>query len=252
MKKICLFLLIMLFAACGRGVKVSDLQYKEGDRSVLYVYNEDKAYDGEAWSDDGRSYKIIADCGILKRLECYDEDGNLFFEFDSNDKREKYYNDKGNEITEKQARDLYPDKYKHLHNVILEEFTDIINQRMIERDRDENNDVGEADDAITNEANKEISAAKSEINQIEEEVDKLFDKLIAAKEKTTSTNEIEKIINEINSKYAKYYGFLLTENQDTSLYDAAREKVKSSIAVEILKKSKQKSLDRIDENYYGY
>lgn len=142
MKNILCFLVIMLLTACGRSIKVSDLQYKEGDRSVLYVYNEDKAYDGEAWSDDGRSYKIIADCGILKRLECFDEDGNLFCAFDDNDRTEKYYNEKGDEITEKQARDLYPDKYKHLHNVILEEFTDIINQRMIERDRDEKNDVG--------------------------------------------------------------------------------------------------------------
>lgn len=64
----------MLLTACGRSVKMSDLQYKEGDRAnIFYVYYDDKAFDGEAWSDDGRSFKIIADCGIMKRLECFDE-----------------------------------------------------------------------------------------------------------------------------------------------------------------------------------
>ena len=35
MKKILFWAVIMLFAACGRIIKVSDLQYKEGERAVL-------------------------------------------------------------------------------------------------------------------------------------------------------------------------------------------------------------------------
>ena len=43
MKKILFWAVIMLFAACGRIIKVSDLQYKEGERAVLYVFYADKA-----------------------------------------------------------------------------------------------------------------------------------------------------------------------------------------------------------------
>ena len=130
MKKILFFTAIILLTACGRSVKMSSLQYKECERGRLfYVYDEDKAFDGEAWSDDGRSFKIIVDCGIMKRLECFDEDGNLFYAFDCNDRKEVYFNEKGNEITKRQARDLYPNKYKHLQEVLLGEIDDIINQR---------------------------------------------------------------------------------------------------------------------------
>ena len=118
MKKILVFTAIMLLIACGRSVKMSDLQYKEGDRAnIFYIYYDDKAFDGEAWSDDDGSFKIIADCGIMKRLECFDEDGNLFYGFDCNDRAEMF-NEKGNEITKQQARDLYPNKYNHLPNQI--------------------------------------------------------------------------------------------------------------------------------------
>ena len=254
MKKILTFVAILLLTACGRSVKMSDLQYEEGDRSNIkfYVYYEDKAFDGEAWSDDGRSFKIIADSGIMKRLECFDEAGILFYAFDCNDRTEMYFNEKGNEITKSQARELYPNKYKYLQEVLLGEIDDIINQRAIESNRDEKPSVAEEDSEATKVAKEELSEAKLEISQIKEEVDNIFAKLIAAKEKSTTDHEIKEIIDAINSKYARYYGFLLTANQDTSLYNAARDKVKSTIAVEILKKRKQEALDKIHEEYYGY
>lgn len=278
MKKIFIFSAILLLTACGRSVKMSDLQYEEGDRGhTFYVYHKEKAFDGEAWSDDGRSFKIIVDCGIMKRLECFDEDGNLFYAFDCNDRAEMYFNEKGNKITKGQARELYPNKYKHLQEVLLGEIDDIINQRAIESNRDEKSSVAEEDSEATKVAKEELSAAKLEISQIEEEVDNIFAKLIAAKEKLEHTNEtlakhksgtdeyknaqkeesmltdeIKEIIDVINSKYARYYGFLLTATQDTSLYNATRDKVKASIAKEVLKNSKQKALDRINEKNNGY
>ena len=279
MKKFFIFVAIMLLIACGRSVKMSDLQYEEGDRSNIkfYVYYKDKAFDGEAWSDDGRSFKIIADCGIMKRLECFDEAGNLFYAYDCNDRTELYFNEKGHEITKKQARKLYPNKYKYLQEVLLGEIDEIINKKAIERNRDKNSDVVEADDDIPNEAMEELSIARLEISQIKEEVDMLFAKLIAAKEnledvkeilakfrsgtdeykkaqkeKSTITNEIKEIIDVINSKYAKYYGFLLTATDNISLYEAARDKTKASISKEILIKSKQKALDRINAKYYNH
>ena len=171
MKKILTFVAILLLTACGRSVKMSDLQYKEGDRAnIFYVYYDDKAFDGEAWSDDGRSFKIIADSGIMKRLECFDEAGILFYAFDCNDRTEMYFNEKGNEITRDQARELYPNKYKHLQEVLLGEIDDIINQRAIESNRDEKPSVAEEDSEATKVAKEELSAAESEINKIHEEI----------------------------------------------------------------------------------
>ena len=268
----------MLLTACGRSVKMSELQYKESDRTdIFYVYSEDKVFDGEAWSDDGRSFKISVDCGIMKRVDFFDEDGNLFYAFDFNEREELYFNEKGNEITKKQARDIYPDKYKHLKEVLLDEFNDILNQRTIESNRDEKPSVVEEDSEATKVAKEELSAAESEINKIHEEINAQFNKLIttrvnleqanatlakfesgtdeykkAKKEESMLTNEIKEILDIINSKYAKYYGFLLTASQDTSLYGATRDKLKASIAVEILKMRKQEALDKIQKEYYGY
>ena len=280
MKKILAFTAIILLTACGRSVKMSDLQYKEGERGhIFYVYYEDKTFDGEAWSDDGRSFKIIADCGIMKRLECFDEDGKLFYAFDCNNRAEMYFNEKGNEITKGQARELYPNKYKHLQEVLLGEIDDIINQRAIESDGDEKPAVvkAESKDNTPSEAEKELMAAESEINRIHEEINVQFGKLIAARENlehanetlaklepgtddcktaqkeiATLNNEIEECADNINNNYAKYCGYCISVTDNISLYETFRDKVKASIAVEILKKRKQEALDRIHEEYYGY
>lgn len=138
MKKFLFFAALMVFTACGHSVKIRDLQYEEGDRAnIFYVYYDNKPYDGEAWSDDGSSFKIIVDCGIMKLFECFDENGNLFYSYDCKDKTEMYFNEKGNEITRGQARDIYPNKYKYLNDVLIGEFEEILNQRAIESNRRE-------------------------------------------------------------------------------------------------------------------
>lgn len=277
MKKILFFTVIMLLTACGRSVKMSDLQYKEGDRSnIFYVYCEDKPFDGEAWSDDGSSFKIIVDCGIMNLLECFDEDGNLFYAFNYNDREESYFNEKGNEITRRQARELYPNKYKHLHEVLISDILDLINQRTIESNRDEKPVVvrAETNGDTPSEAEKELMAAESEINNIHKEIDSQFEKLIAAREKledvngtlvklesgtdeykkaqeekSTLSKEIEECTNIINRNYAKYCGYGISVTDNISLYEAYRDKVKAAIAIDILEKKKQEALDRINLKY---
>lgn len=65
-----------------------------------------------------------------------------------------YFNEKGNEITRDQARELYPNKYKHLQEVLLGEIDDIINQREIESNRDEKSSVAEEDSEIAQKLRK--------------------------------------------------------------------------------------------------
>ncbi len=109
MKKYLLLLSISLFIfACNKEAKISDLQYKV-DKWDCYVYYNDKPYEGTIWSEDGKSYKAIVDCGILKRIEYYNEDGKLFCVVENREK--KFYNEKGNEITRDQARELYRETY---------------------------------------------------------------------------------------------------------------------------------------------
>lgn len=89
---------------------MTDLQYKL-EKWNCYVYQENKPYDGEVWSEDGSSFKLTVDCGLLKRIEYYSEDGKLFCVVENENK--KSFNEKGDEITRDQVRELYWEKYTH-------------------------------------------------------------------------------------------------------------------------------------------
>ncbi|MBO4531983.1 MAG: hypothetical protein J5767_15235 [Paludibacteraceae bacterium] len=110
MKKLFILIVGLLFLACGKSIKVTDLQYKV-EKWSCYVYQNGEPFDGEAWSEDGKSYKATVDCGILKKIEYYDESGKLFCVVENEEK--KFYNEKGTEITRDQVRELYWDKYNH-------------------------------------------------------------------------------------------------------------------------------------------
>ena len=109
MKQILFLMLCVVLVSCSK-TKVTDLEYKD-EGWDCYVYQEDKPFDGVAWSVDGKSYKIYADCGLLKKIEYYSEDGKLFCVVENEEK--KFYNDNGRIITREQARELYRDKYWH-------------------------------------------------------------------------------------------------------------------------------------------
>ena len=109
MKKIVLLLLCTVLVSCSK-IKVTDLRYKV-EKWNCYVYQDGKPYDGEVWSEDGISYKLTVDCGVLKKIEYYSEDGKLFCVVENEDK--KFFNEKGDEITRDQVRELYWDKYTH-------------------------------------------------------------------------------------------------------------------------------------------
>ncbi len=99
----------VLMTSCSQ-TKITDLEYKSEGWNC-YVYQGDKPFDGEVWSEDGSSYKLTVDCGLLKKIEYYDEKGKIFCVVEDEDK--KFFNEKGDEITREQVRELYSDKYTH-------------------------------------------------------------------------------------------------------------------------------------------
>ena len=126
MKKYLLFFMCLILLGCGKSIKVTDLQYKL-DRWSCYVYQNGEPFDGEAWSEDGKSYKATVDCGILKKIEYFDDRGKLFCVVENEEK--KFYNEKGTEITRDQVRELYWDKYKHWKYEQQAQFRDVAQSR---------------------------------------------------------------------------------------------------------------------------
>lgn len=108
-KKVLFVLCCTILISCSQ-TKITDLKLK-AEGWNCYVFQDDKPFDGIAWSEDGESYKIFVECGLLKKIEYYSEDGKLFCVVENEEKN--FYNDKGSVITRDQARELYYDKYRH-------------------------------------------------------------------------------------------------------------------------------------------
>jgi len=125
-------------------------------------------------------------------------------------------------------------------------------------------------------AERSLAQANKEIEKEHSKIDDLFNRLIEAKRKLTdaevrankvnmnnsdhtsvqqevesSEKALQIILDDVNSQYAKIYGFLLTVSNCEDLAEAVKDKVKSHIAVEILQKYKRKALEEIDNKYIG-
>ena len=128
MKKLILLVFCIFLISCSK-TKVSELQYK-GHNWTVYVFKDGEPYDGNAWSEDGKSYKITVDCGLLKSIEYYSEDGDLFCVVE--DEEKKFYNENGNQITREQARELYHEKYYYWKHNQQSAFRKLAKSRSIE------------------------------------------------------------------------------------------------------------------------
>lgn len=113
MKKnlLCIMVIMMAvvtFMSCAKP-KVTDFKYKYDDGSC-YVFKGNKPYDGVLWGLDGKSYKITVSCGLVKQIEYFDSKGRKFC-YGSDERGLVFYNEKGEEVTREQARELYHDEY---------------------------------------------------------------------------------------------------------------------------------------------
>lgn len=106
-----------LVLSCSKP-KVTEFKYKM-DEGSCYVFKDTKPYDGAVWSKDGKSYKLTVSCGLLKQIEYFDSKGKLFC-FGSDEKGLVFYNEKKEEISRDQARNLYHDEYSRWRDLQAE------------------------------------------------------------------------------------------------------------------------------------
>lgn len=113
-----LFLLFAVLAivSCGKK-KYSDLTYEFKGHDI-YAFDEGKPYDGEVWSDDGKSIMLRFSTGILKEVCSYAEDGWLAIK--ESEDGETYYNQKGEVITRSQFKELYGAERKRIKRISRE------------------------------------------------------------------------------------------------------------------------------------
>lgn len=129
MRKFFLLLLLSFILISCNDKKISELEYEEIDNWIVAVYDDGEPYNGEAWSDDGRSYKIEVDDGLLIKINYYDEQGNIFCIVENENKI--FYNKKGNEISRDVCRKLYKEQY-YLWKDTQRELRKIIESRRLQ------------------------------------------------------------------------------------------------------------------------
>ena len=77
------------------------------------------------------------------------------------------------------------------------------------------------------------------------------DYTIAQRQVESAEKSLQAIIDDVNSRYASIYGFLLTVSNCDGLAEAVRDKVKATICREIYEKYKQIALDELEYEYTG-
>ena len=131
-------------------------------------------------------------------------------------------------------------------------------------------------DNIPEEDKRNLAQADIEIAKAHREIDQRFDKLLEAQDELTKAEEyanqfesgtpddtsaqrqvdlanktLQDIVDDVNGRYARMLGFLLSKSDGKGLIEAARDKIKAHIRVEILEKFKQKALDELEYKYTG-
>jgi hypothetical protein len=100
----------MFIVSCAK-TKVSELTYNESGKDI-FIYQNGSPFDGEAWCDDGKSYKLCVECGVLNKIEYYTEKGDLLCVVSGETREKVFYNSKGSEISRSQFRELYTKEYR--------------------------------------------------------------------------------------------------------------------------------------------
>jgi hypothetical protein len=131
-KGLLLVMLCFLLTSCNKKL-MRELEYDSDYNDVLYVYEDKEPFNGEAWSNDKKSFKISVEEGVCTSVEFYNNNGKLMFSASGIDMdRHIYYSNKGRELERRTFKKLYPGQYKLL-NDLEDEFSSIISSRNIDR-----------------------------------------------------------------------------------------------------------------------
>lgn len=131
-------------------------------------------------------------------------------------------------------------------------------------------------EVIPEEAERNLAQADIEIAKALHEIDQKFEELLEAQGELTKAVEyanqfesgtpdytsaqrqvdsankkLQDIVDDVNGRYARMLGFLLSKSDGKGLIEAARDKIKAHVRVKILEKSKQKALDELEYKYTG-
>ena len=109
---------------------IKELQYKREGKWKMYVYSGKQPFNGIAWSEDGKTYKLTVDHGLLKTIEYFDSNGILYCKVDGEEKT--FYDENGVAMTKFEAKKVNREKYLKWRDEVQKGLHDIIMSRLIE------------------------------------------------------------------------------------------------------------------------
>ena len=127
---IVILIIFSIFVLRERKTIYTDLQYRLVSEQ-LFAFKNGKAFQGEAWSKDKKTFKIVFEKGVRSEMRYFHENGETFYyklyRFpDGKDYLRHFYNEYGVPLNEEQANELYPDLIINLTEE-LGRLTEIIN-----------------------------------------------------------------------------------------------------------------------------
>lgn len=108
-----LLMSLIFLAACDAVGKhyLKDLDFRR-DHGNEYAFNKDgSVFTGTAWSSDGKTIKIEVNNGVINSATLYYSNGDIAAQstFASRKYNVNYYDTNGNQISEKQFMEEYPE-----------------------------------------------------------------------------------------------------------------------------------------------
>lgn len=121
-----LFCLLLLFASCGSKIRFHELNFVEDrDRKSGNIFNvfvrdqKGNAFDGTAWSSDGKTLSIEVDEGILVCSKIYYDNGKIASYNTLH--QHIFYDKEGKEISEEDfKKEIDSESMSHIRMAVME------------------------------------------------------------------------------------------------------------------------------------
>ncbi len=112
MKKIiCILLCTFALVSCDYKVHLRECSFEERDANTLFVFWNNKPYNGELWSDDESSMCLICEKGLVKSMIMYHVNGKTAATIETTNPEPICFDINGNRISAEEFEKNYADKY---------------------------------------------------------------------------------------------------------------------------------------------